>query len=257
MRIAVAGGTGAVGKHVVAALHRQGHEPVVLARSTGVDLSTGAGLDQALKGAQAVIDVSNIATTSAKRSRAFFETATGYLLAASARAGVSHHVALSIVGIERVPGSYYAGKLAQEQLIRAGSVPWTVLRATQFHEFAGQILARTPGPIAVVPQIRTQPIAAREVAASLAELATGSAQGLLPDLAGPEQHELVELCRRVLRCQGSRRRVLPVRLPGADGRAIRTGALLPTMPGRRGRLTFDAWLGSADRAHLDSARSPS
>ena len=257
MRIAVAGGTGVVGRHVVTALHRAGHDPVVLARSTGVDLSTGDGLQHALQGAVAVIDVSNIATTNANRSRAFFQAATGHLLAAGGRAGIAHHVALSIVGVDRVPAGYYAGKLVQERIVQRGATPWTVLRATQFHEFAGQILARTPGPVAVVPQMRTRPVAASEVASVLVELATGSAQGLAPELAGPQERELVELCRQVLRSQGSHRRVLPVRLPGRTGRAMREGALLPTVPGPRGHVRFSDWLSSEGLDETGSSRSPS
>lgn len=253
MRIAVAGGTGVVGRHLVSALHQAGHDAVVLARSTGVDLSTGDGLEHALQGVRAVIDVSNIATTNADKSRAFFEASTAHLLAAGLRAGTAHHVALSIVGIDRVPGGYYAGKLAQERLLERGTLPWSVVRATQFHEFAGQILARMPGPLAVVPRMRIQPVAAREVAAALMELAPGTAQGLAPELAGPAEQELVDLCRRVLRSQGSHRRVLAVRLPGKDGRALREGALLPAGPGRRGRISFEDWLDTQD---FDATAAP-
>ena len=255
MRIAVAGGTGAVGRHVVSALTQGGHDAVVLARSTGVDLTTGNGLEAALQGVSAIIDVSNVATASATRSRAFFETVTKHLLTAGARADVAHHLALSIVGVDRVAGGYYAGKLAQERLIRRGTLAWTVLRATQFHEFAGQILTRTPGPIAVVPRMRTQPVAASEVAAALVELATGTPRGLAPEIAGPEALELAELCRQVLRSQSSHRRVLDVRLPGKDGRAIRDGALLPTTAGRRGHVTFAQWLTSPSSNGVDPDRS--
>ena len=177
MRMAVAGGTGLIGRQVVSLVEQAGHEPVVLARSRGVDLTTGAGLDAALAGAEVVIDVSNVTTLSKKRSVRFFAAATGQLLAAGARAGVRHHVALSIVGIDRVGWGYYAGKLRQEELIRTATVPWTVLRATQFHEFAEQLLARSPGPLVPVPRMRVQPVAAREVAARLVELALGPAVG--------------------------------------------------------------------------------
>lgn len=257
MRIAVAGGTGVAGRHVMSALHHAAHDPVVLARSTGVDLSTGEGLERALQGVVAVVDVSNIATANANRSRAFFDAATGHLLAAGARAGVAHHVALSIVGADRVPGGYYAGQLVQERLVQRGATPWTVLRATQFHEFTGQILARTRGPVAVVPRMRTRPVAAREVADALVELATGSAQGLAPELAGPEEQELVDLCRQILRSQGSQGRVLPVPLPGRTGWAMRNGALLPTVPGRQGHISFHDWLHSPSvGAHAHTVPGP-
>ena len=123
MRIAVAGGAGVVGRHVVSTLHDAGHDPVILARAAGVDLSTGSGLEHALRGAAVVIDVSNIATASPGSSRAFFERSTGHLLAAGARVGGAHHVALSIVGIDQVPGGYYSGKLVQEGLVRDSTIP--------------------------------------------------------------------------------------------------------------------------------------
>lgn len=241
-RVAVAGGTGLVGRYVVAALAAAGLEPVVLARSRGVDLTTGAGLDDALTDVATVVDVSNVPTARRREAIDFFTTATGRLLASGERAGVRHHVVLSIVGVDRVDRGYYAGKRAQEELALAGPVPATVLRATQFHEFPGQILSRTHGPVAWVPQARIQPIAAREVAQALAELALGEAVGRAPDLAGPEEHDLVDLARRLLRARGPRRVVLPVRPPGAAGRAMARGALLPTGPGPRGTQTFDAWL---------------
>ena len=153
-RIAVAGGTGVVGRHVVEALAAAGCEPVVLARSTGVDLVSGAGLDAALTGARAVVDVSNVATQRRSASVGFFTAATSALLAAGARAGVRHHVVLSIVGVDRVDTGYYAGKRRQEELVLAGGVPATVLRATQFHEFADQVLAIARGPVAPVPSMR-------------------------------------------------------------------------------------------------------
>ena len=245
MRIAVAGGTGLVGRLVVEEVRAAGHTPVVLARSTGVDLTTGAGLDEALDGVDAVVDVSNVTTTSRARSVAFFEAATGNLLAAGARAGVAHHVALSIVGVDRVGLGYYRGKLAQEALVlgsgASGGVAGSVLRATQFHEFASQMLARG-GPFALAPRMLTQPVAAREVAVALAELAAGEPVGLAPDLAGPERQQMSDMVRRLQRARGGRRPVLPVRFPGATGKAMLQGGLLPTGPGPRGSRTFDEWL---------------
>jgi uncharacterized protein YbjT (DUF2867 family) len=242
MRVAVAGGTGVVGRRVVEAVRAAGDEPVVLARSTGVDLVTGAGLDAALAGADAVIDVSNVATSRRGPAVAFFEAATGHLLAAGERAGVRHLVALSIVGIDRVDLGYYAGKRRQEELLAGGAVPWTVLRATQFHEFPAQLLGRSRGPVAVLPRMRVQPVAAREVAGALATLTAGPAAGMAPELAGPEVHELGDLARQLLRARGARRPVVSPRLPGATGRALAGGGLLPQGPGPRGQLTFAAWL---------------
>jgi uncharacterized protein YbjT (DUF2867 family) len=237
VRIAVAGGTGVVGRHVVARLQELGHEPVVLARSTGVDLTTGAGLTGRLDGATAVVDVTSVETLSRRRAQRFFGAVTAHLLAEELRVGVRHHVLLSIVGTDRSGLGYHRAKVAQEQQVSSGPVPWTVLRSTQFHEFAGQVLERSPGPVAVVPRMRVQPVAAVEVARELADLAVRVAQGRVPDLAGPEVHELVELARR-----SSGRRVVGLPLPGAAGRAVAGGALLPDDSARLSSVRFDDWL---------------
>jgi uncharacterized protein YbjT (DUF2867 family) len=242
MRVAVAGGTGLVGRLVVDALSAAGHEPVVLARSTGVDLVAGTGVEEAVAGAAAVVDVSNVPTLRQAPAEAFFTAATTALLEAGRRAGVRHHVVLSIVGVDRVAQGYYRAKAAQERLVLGGPVPGSVLRATQFHEFAGQLLDRSRGPLVVVPRMRVQPVAAREVAAALVELAVGEPAGATPELAGPEVHELTDLARRVLGARGDRRVLVPLRLPGAVGRQLAGGALLPAGPGGRGVETFDAWL---------------
>jgi uncharacterized protein YbjT (DUF2867 family) len=246
MKIAVAGGTGCVGSHVAEALWDGGDEPVVLSRSSGIDITTGAGLDEALRGLTAVIDVSNVSTLSRTASIRFFELGTRQLLAAGERAGVAHHVALSIVGIDRVDSGYYAGKRRQEELVLSGQLPASVLRATQFHEFAGQILDRGHGPVAMVPRMRTQPVAAREVAHALVALARSTPVGLAPELAGPEALELTDLARRLLEARGSHRVVVPIRVPGKAGAAMASGALLPTGPGPRGVQTFDEWLAGSD-----------
>lgn len=245
MRIAVAGGTGVVGRQAVSAARERGHEVVVLSRGTGQDLTTGSGLDEALAGVDAVIDCSNVVTLSAKRSTAFFEAVTRNLLAAEERAGVGHHVLLSIVGIDRIDGyGYYAGKRRQEEVALAGPVPATVLRATQFHEFPGQVMAAVQGPVAYVPKMRTQPVAASEVGAHLVDLAEAAPQGRAPEIAGPEVHELPDLARRLLDATGSRRRLVSTRFPGKAGRHFEAGASLPQQDGPRGRITFAEWLRS-------------
>ncbi|MFJ9034126.1 SDR family oxidoreductase [Streptomyces sp. NPDC102274] len=241
-RVAVAGGTGLVGRHVVEELSAAGHEPVVLARSRGVDLVSGKGLEAAMAGVEAVVDVSNVTTVSARKATSFFQAVTGNLLDAGARAGAEHYVLLSIVGIDRVGHGYYQGKLRQEELLKGGPVPWTVLRATQFHEFARQTLDRTPGPIAVVPRMRTQPIAAREVAQHLVALALAPPQGMAPELAGPRVEQLVDMVGKLLRAEHQRRLVLPVKFPGAAGDAMAGDGQLPTGPGARGSETYDEWL---------------
>ena len=245
MRVAVAGGTGTVGRHVVQALTREAHHPVVLARSRGVNVVTGEGLDAALTGVETVIDVSNVITTQRKKSVTFFTASTQQLLQAGQRAGVRHHVALSIVGVDRVDYGYYEGKRRQEELVLTGPVAGTVLRTTQFHEFAGQVLAGTKGPLAPVPRMRIQPVAAREVGEMLATLALGTPLGLAGDLAGPQEHQLVDLARRVVAARGLHRRVVGVRFPGAAGRGMASGGLLPQSAGTRGTQTFDEWLAAS------------
>lgn len=157
MRIAIAGGTGCLGRYVVDAVRTAGHRPTVISRSRGIDVITRTGLDDALRGTSVVIDVTNMTTVSERKSTAFFQTATQNLIDAGQRAGVTHHLVLSIVGIDRVDLGYYKGKRVQERVALAGAVPTTVLRATQFYEFAGQMLARG-GPFAIVPRMTTQPI---------------------------------------------------------------------------------------------------
>lgn len=250
MRIAVAGGTGLVGRYVVAELRAAGHDPVVLTRSAGADVITGDGLDAALDGAAALIDVTNTATMTGRKSVAFFTAGTGNLLAAGRRAGVQHHVVLSIVGTGR-PGmgsGYNAGKVAQEALVRRSGMPFSIMRATQFHQFIPELLDRIPGPVLVVPRMRIQPVAAGEVAAALAALAAGPPAGMAPEMAGPEPAELADLARQLSRVRGSRRPVLPVRVPGAAGRAMADGAMLPAGPGLRGTQTFADWLASSPRS---------
>jgi uncharacterized protein YbjT (DUF2867 family) len=239
MRVAIAGGTGHAGRLVVEALRARGHAPTVLARERGIDLLSGTGLDAAMVGAGALIDVSNVITNSAKASVSFFDRAGRHLLGAAERAGVRHVVTLSIVGVDRVRYPYYAGKLRQEEIVRSAKVPWTILRSTQFHEFAGQILGSVRGPIAVVPAGRVQPIAVREVAEALADLVLAAPLGWAPDIAGPRVESLPDMARRLIASGGARRRpVLPVYVPGG----MSNGGLLPTGPGPRGTQTFTDWL---------------
>ncbi|OBJ32509.1 SDR family oxidoreductase [Mycolicibacter heraklionensis] len=242
MKIAVAGGTGKTGRKVVEHLHSQGHHPVILARAHGVDLLENTGIDAALDGVEAIIDVVDFATMNAKKAQASFGAATANLLAAAQRHGVRHHVALSIIGIDRATSGYYQGKLRQEELVKAGAVPWTILRAAQFHEFADQVLAQVPGPIALVPKMKSQPIAVSEVAAHLCGLATGGPQQMAPELAGPRVESVVDMVRQLVRHRGQHRPVIGLRIPGAAGKGMANGALLPTQPGPRGHQTYAEWL---------------
>ncbi len=244
-RIAVAGGTGLVGRLVVDEVRRAGATPVVVARSAGVDLTTGAGLDEALAGVDAVVDASNVETMSGKVSVAFFEAATRHLLQAGERAGVRHHVALSIVGCDVVDLPYYLGKRRQEELVTAGPVPWTIARATQFHEFAGQLVDRSPGPFALAPRMLSQPVAAAEVAALLVATALGEPQHATRELGGPRPERMDRLVRAELRRRGERRVVVPLPMAGAAGRQVKGGGLLPGPGATLGRQTFEEWAAGA------------
>ncbi len=247
MRIAVAGGTGVVGRYAVEAATKRGHEVVVLTRGEGVDLTTGDGLAERLAGVDVVIDASNSTAQTKAKAEEFFGSVTRNLLAAEQQAGVGHHVALSIVGIDDVPLGYYYGKRLQESLVADGAVPWSIMRATQFHEFAAQVLHFVRvGPFSLVPRMLSQPVAAEEVGQALVELAEKGPSGRVPDLAGPEPRQMVDLTRQLSRARGRGRRVVPVWMPGA-GKPMRSGALLPTTDGPRGKQTFEEWLSAPRR----------
>jgi uncharacterized protein YbjT (DUF2867 family) len=243
MRIAVAGGTGVVGTHTVEAVRAAGHEAVVLSRSRGVDLVTGHGLDAALAGADAVIDVASVETLKAAAAIEFFTAATGNLAAAASEAGVGHLVLLSIVGIDRIPYDYYGGKIAQEKVVEASPVPWTIQRATQFHEFAAQMFARAKvGPLHLAPRARTQPVSAREVGERLAALAVAAPAGRMPDLAGPREEQLADMIRAFARHEGYRGWIPALNVPGPQMAGMREGKALPGPDAELGRQTFAQWL---------------
>ncbi len=213
----------------------------MIARSTGADLVTGEGLEAALAGVDAVIDATNVASTGKRVSSEFFEATARTLMRTAATAGVRHIVALSIIGIDRVPYGYYQGKLRQEQVLQGSPVPVSILRAAQFHEFAGQYLAKVPGPVVIVPRWRAQPVAAREVGAALAQLATGDPVAM-SELAGPREEIMADMIRQVVGARGDRRLVVSVRVPGAAGQALAAGGGLSRKPGLRGTQTFTDWL---------------
>ncbi|WP_211217941.1 NAD(P)H-binding protein [Microbacterium luticocti] len=243
-RIAIAGGTGTVGRLVVEIARAHGHDAVVISRSTGVDLVSGDGLDTVLAGVDTVIDVSNTSSMSATASVRHFETTTRTLLDAETRVGVRHHIVLSIVGIDDEKGyGYYQGKRAQERAVAAGRVAYTILRATQFHEFAQQMFERMKfGPFVLVPTMRSQPIAAREVAARLVELAEGAPAGRVTDIAGPRVERMAELARRYGRAAGLPGRVVELSLPGAPGRQMRDGSLLAGTAAEVRGPSYAQWL---------------
>ncbi|GLZ16422.1 LysR family transcriptional regulator [Actinomadura sp. NBRC 104425] len=208
MRIAVIG-TGLIGSQVVRELVAAGHDAAGHSRSTGIDLLTGAGLDEAVRGARAVVDVSNSPTFD-EASIDFFRTSAGHLLAAAAKAGVGHIVVLSIVGVDRVPGlAYYRAKTLQENLVKAGPVPYSIVRATQFMEFVPAVLdATTDGDVVRLPSTPVQPISSAEVAAEVAEVAAGDPLRGTRGIAGPEVFPLDELGRMTLEAAGDGRRVV-------------------------------------------------
>lgn len=243
MRIAVAGATGTVGRHVVDVARLRGHDVVGLSRVTGQNVETGEGVDAALAGADAVIDVTSVGSISAARSVEFFTAASATLLSAETRQRVAHHVALSIVGIDAVPFGYYAGKLAQERAVTDAVVPHSILRATQFHEFAGQLLSQTTvGPLALVPTGLVRPVAASDVAAALVTIAEGAPVGRARDLRGPRDETLLGMSRRLLRAERAGRLAIGVSLPGGYWRGLRSGVLRGTADSDEGTVTFDEWL---------------
>jgi uncharacterized protein YbjT (DUF2867 family) len=248
MRIAVAGGTGAIGQKVVMAATAAGHDTVILARSTGTDLTTGEGLGAAIDGADVVIDLAALATTSSKKSLAFFSSVTRNLLKAEREVGVGHHVAVSIIGAAKVDSNYYAGKAAQERILAGQRGGWTLLRSTQVHEFAAQAIEPGHvGPVQIVAGMRCQPLSSTELAETLLGLATGTPQGQVADLAGPKEERMVDLVRKYLAATGQSRPVLELPFPGAWGRGMRDGTLLPGPDAVFARQTFDEWLASLPR----------
>ncbi|MBH1933263.1 NAD(P)H-binding protein [Streptomyces sp. AV19] len=243
MRIAVAGATGNTGALTVAALERDGHDVVRISRSLGVDLTTGEGLDDALAGVEAVVDATNGPVADRAEAVAYFGTTTRNLLAAEERAGVRHHVLLSIVGIADIEGNaHYAGKREQERLVAQGAVPWTIVPATQFHDFAVMAAgwAERDGAAAIAPLL-VQPIAPADVADILAEIATGAPQGRYADVAGPETQDLVDMARRTLDAQGRKVRLVPT-WSGLFGATMAGEVLLPGEGARIAPTTFEDWL---------------
>jgi uncharacterized protein YbjT (DUF2867 family) len=243
MRIAVAGATGHIGALTAAALERDGHDVVRISRSLGVDLLTGDGLDRALAGVEAVVDATNAAATDPDEVVAYFGTTTRNLLAAEQRAGVRQHVLLSIVGLHRVEGNaHYAGKCQQERLVEAGPVPWTIVPATQFHDFAAMVTSWTEQDgVATIAPLLVQPVAPADIAEVLAEVVTGDPQGRYPDVAGPETQDLVDMARRTNEVRGRQVRLVPT-WSGLFGTSMAGNVLLPGEGARIAPTTFEQWL---------------
>ncbi|MFE9409410.1 SDR family oxidoreductase [Streptomyces sp. NPDC006704] len=243
--IAVAGGTGTLGRHVVAELTARGHRVRVLSRGSErypVDLATGRGLTAALAGCDVVVDAAN--STSPRTMRATLVDGTRRLLDAERAAGVGHHVCVSIVGCDRVPMPYYKVKTDQEDLVAAGPVPWTTVRATQFHELAASVFAATArGRFLPAPKsVPLQPIAAAEAARAVADAAVRAPRNGRVEVAGPERTDLRALASTWRATTGRGAALLPLPLPGRIGRALRAGHLTTGLPDARGATGFARWL---------------
>ncbi|QYC40960.1 NmrA-like family protein [Nonomuraea coxensis DSM 45129] len=244
MKIVVIGGTGLIGSKVVARLAQEGHEAVAASPRTGVNALTGEGLDRALAGARTVVDVSNSPSFEPAAVMEFFETSTRNLLAAEAEAGVGHHVALSVVGTERMPeNGYFAAKIVQERLIKESGIPFSLVHATQFFEFARSIAdeATVDGEVHIAP-VRFQPIAADDVADAVARAALGPPLNGRAEVGGPDQYRMDEFFREALAAWGDPREVV------ADERARYFGSvpgertLVPGDGARLGQVHYRDWL---------------
>ncbi|MGH1564198.1 SDR family oxidoreductase [Mumia sp. DW29H23] len=244
-RVAVTGGTGMIGRAVCTALEARGHEVRVLSRhsvSHPVDLTTGEGLEAALDGCEVVVDASN--GFGAKAGRAVLVDGSRRLLEVEQAVGVAHHVAMSIVGCDAVPGyPYYRVKVAQEQVVRAGGVPWTIVRATQFHGFLDMLLGAA-AKVGVRPSlaIPLQPVDVGDVALAIADVVAGDGGGRTIEVVGPEVTTVRDLARSWSAATGRGR--VPIRLPlwGGMLRALAGGAALSDDPDVRGSVTFESWL---------------
>jgi uncharacterized protein YbjT (DUF2867 family) len=244
MKIVVIGGSGLIGSNVVNRLRQGGHEVVAASPKSGVNTLTGEGLAEALAGTQVVVDVANSPSFDAKAVLAFFETSGRNLLAAEKAAGVRHHVALSVVGTERLLESgYFPAKLAQEKLIKGSGIPYTILRATQFFEFVGAIVeSGTDGNVIRLSPALFQPIASDDVAAALADLAVAPPLNDTVEVAGPEPLPLDEIVRQFLAAKGDSRQVTADVHARYFGAAINDRSLTPGEHPRLGRIRFENWL---------------
>jgi uncharacterized protein YbjT (DUF2867 family) len=244
MKIVVIGGSGLIGSKLVNTLREQGHQAVAASPKSGVNTITGEGLAEALKGASVVVDVSNAPSWEDAAVMDFFETSTRNLLAAEAVAGIGHHVALSVVGSERLLESgYFRAKIAQENLIKASSIPYSIVRATQFFEFVKGIADfSTKGNEVHLPSVLIQPMAADDVASAVGRVATGSPVNGIVEVGGPEQFRLDELIRRGLAARNDPRKVVADPQATYYGIKVTERALVPEQNASLGKMRFDDWL---------------
>ena len=249
MKIVVIGGTGRIGSTLVARLRTDRHEPLAASPDSGVNALTGEGLGDALEGAQVVVDVSDAPVGNGVAALDFFETSSRNLLAAETAAHVGHHVTLSVVGADRLPASdYLRAKVAQENVVKAGPVPYTILRAAQFFEGIGALAdSSTNGDAVLLPPYRVQPEAADDVASALADVAIGSPLNDTVELAGPEAFRLDELVRRALEARGDRRQVITDVHARYFGAELDDGSLAPGDDARIASTRFDDWISQSSR----------
>ncbi|MFC3982626.1 MULTISPECIES: SDR family oxidoreductase [Streptosporangium] len=250
MKIVVVGGTGLIGSKLVAKLNEHGHQAVAAAPSTGVNTLTGEGLAEVLEGAQVVVDVSNSPSFEATAVMEFFTTSTGNLLAAEAAAGVGHHVAVSVVGTERLPeNGYFRAKIAQEQLIEKSSIPFSLVHATQFFEFVRHIADEaTDGDKVRVAPVRFQPMAGDEVAQEVGKVAVGSPINGRIEIAGPERFQMDEFFRGVLAEWGDPREVVTDPHARYFGSELEERTLVPEEGATLGRIRYRDWPGRTAQA---------
>jgi uncharacterized protein YbjT (DUF2867 family) len=253
MKVVVIGGTGLIGSKLVAKLREHGHEPVAASPDTGVNTLTGEGLDQVLKGAVVVVDVSNSPSFEEDVAKPFFETATRNLMTAERAAGIQHHVVLSVVGTDRLQESgYFRAKLAQEELVRRAQVPYSIVRATQFFEFTKTIAGFSmQGDSVHLPPVLFQPMAAGDVAAAVGSVAVGAPVNGMVEVGGPEELRLDAFVRQGLVALEDTRKVVTDPSALYSGIHVRERTLLPERDARRALTTFVQWL--AARAAANAA----
>lgn len=243
MKIVVIGGSGLIGSRLVSILRGKGHEVLAASPNTGVNTITGEGLDAALSGAQVVVDVANSPSFEDEAVRKFFETSGTNLLAAEARAGVRHHVALSIVGTDRVPDSgYLRAKVVQENLIRKGGIPYSILRSTQFFEFISRIAQPGEDGSVHVSHALFQPILSADVVSALADITLGAPVNGIVEVGGPERFHMDDLVQRVLRASGDEREVIGDSHARYFGAELDDESLVAGPDARIGSKHFDEWL---------------
>jgi uncharacterized protein YbjT (DUF2867 family) len=260
MKIVIIGGTGLIGSKVVTRLREHGHQALPASLDTGVNTLTGEGLAQVLTGAAVAIDVSNSPSFEDAAVLRFFETSTGNLLAAEAAAGVGHHVALSVVGCDRVPESgYLRAKVAQEKLIRNSSISYSIVRATQFFEFFKRIADEaTEGNTVRIPPVRFQPMAAADVADAVCRVAEDAPLNGVVEVGGPQQFRFDEFIRRGLSAYHDAREVVADPHARYFGAELSEGSLVPGADAGLGEIRFDDWLDrTAERSVSPPSPSPS